>query len=54
MTDDQFKQLIAAIKALQKQLEDNDCSTNVSFIETDVTQIKDEIREIRKLLADSR
>ncbi len=50
MTDDQFKQLIAAIKALQKHLEENDNSTKISSIETEVEQINKDIREIKKLL----
>ena len=50
MTDDQFKQLIAAIEALQKHLEENDNSTKISSIETEVEQINKDIREIKKLL----
>lgn len=48
MTDDQFKQLIAAIKALHKYLEDNDNSTKISSIETELTQIRKDIQAIRK------
>ena len=50
MTDDQFKQLIAAIKALQKHLEENDNSTAIGSIETDVAKIQKDIAELKKSL----
>ena len=50
MTDDQFKQLIAAIKALQKHLEENDKSISIGSIETDVAKIQKDIAEIKQSL----
>jgi ribosomal protein S15P/S13E len=50
MTDDQFKQLIAAIKALQKHLEEHDKSTAIDSIETDVAKLQKDISEIKSLL----
>ena len=50
MTDDQFKQLIAVIKALQKHLEENDNSIIIGSIETDVAKIQKDIAEIKQSL----
>ena len=50
MTDDQFKQLIAAIEALREQTAETDCSTNVSFIDTEVAKIQKDIAAIKQLL----
>lgn len=50
MTDDQFKQLIAAIKALQKHLEEHDKSIAIDTIEADVAKLKKDISEIKRSL----